>query len=139
MSVKDCRIIELPRVNDPRGNLTFIESERHIPFALKRIFYLYDVPGGATRAGHALKTCHQFLIASSGSFDVVVDDGSQKKRYTLNRSHYGLYIPPLIWREIDNFSSNSICTALASEFYAAGDYYREYAQFVNAANNNKRQ
>lgn len=139
MSVTECRIIELPRVHDPRGNLTFIESERHIPFGVKRIFYLYDVPGGATRAGHALKTCHQFLIASSGSFDVVVDDGSQQERYNLNRSYYGLYIPPLIWREIDNFSSNSICTALASEFYAENDYYREYSQFVNAANNNKRQ
>ena len=135
MSIKDCRIIELPRINDPRGNLTFIESDRHIPFGVKRIFYLYDVPGGATRAGHALRTCHQFLIASSGSFDVVVDDGSEQQRYQLNRSYYGLYIPPLIWREIDNFSSNSICTALASEFYAAGDYFRDYTEFVSAVNN----
>jgi hypothetical protein len=134
MSIKDCRIIELPRLNDPRGNLTFIESERHVPFEMKRIFYLYDVPGGATRAGHALKTCHQFLIASSGSFDVVVDDGAERVRYQLNRSYYGLYIPPLIWREIDNFSSNAICTALASEFYAADDYYRDYEEFATAAN-----
>ena len=132
MSTKDCRLIELPQINDPRGNLTFIESGRHIPFALNRIFYLYDVPGGATRAGHALKTCHQFLIASSGSFDVVVDDGTQKERHQLNRSYYGLYIPPFIWREIDNFSSNSICMVLASEFFRENDYYREYTQFVGA-------
>jgi hypothetical protein len=132
MSVKLCRIIELPRINDPRGNLTYIESERHVPFDLKRIFYLYDVPGGATRAGHALRTCHQFLIASSGSFDVIVDDGVQRERHHLNRSYYGLYIPPLIWREIDNFSSNSICMVLASEFYAENGYYREYDAFVEA-------
>ncbi len=132
MSVADCKIIELPRVNDPRGNLTFIESGRHVPFELKRIFYLYDVPGGATRAGHALKSCHQFLIASSGSFDVIVDDGLKKERHQLNRSHYGLYIPPLIWREIENFSSNSMCMVLASEFYTESDYYREYTQFTES-------
>lgn len=132
MSLKECSIIELPKINDPRGNLTFIESGRHIPFEVKRIFYLYDVPGGAMRAGHALKACHQFLIANSGSFDVVVDDGTQKKRYQLNRSHYGLYIPPLIWREIDNFSSNSVCTVLASAFYDEADYYRTYDEFTRA-------
>lgn len=133
MSLKECSIIELPKINDPRGNLTFIESGRHIPFEVKRIFYLYDVPGGATRAGHALKACHQFLIANSGSFDVIVDDGTQKQRYQLNRSHYGLYIPPLIWREIDNFSSNSVCTVLASAFYDEADYYRTYDEFIRAA------
>jgi dTDP-4-dehydrorhamnose 3,5-epimerase-like enzyme len=132
MSVKDCRLIELPRVNDPRGNLTFIESGRHVPFVVKRIFYLYDVPGGATRAGHALKSCHQFLIATSGSFDVIVDDGVQQETFQLNRSYYGLYIPPLIWREIGNFSSNSICMVLASEFYSEEDYHREYPQFISA-------
>src|SRR6266571_1321991 len=115
MSVEDCRLIELPRVNDPRGNLTFIESGRHVPFTVNRIFYLYDVPGGAVRAGHALKSCHQFLIATSGSFDVLVDDGLQKQSFQLNRSYYGLHIPPRIWREISNFSSNSVCMALASE------------------------
>jgi dTDP-4-dehydrorhamnose 3,5-epimerase-like enzyme len=132
MRIKECKIIELPRITDPRGNLTFIESARHIPFEVKRIFYLYDVPGGATRAGHALKTCHQFLIANSGSFDVVVDDGTRKERHQLNRSYYGLYIPPLIWRELNNFSSNSICTVLASEFYSEEDYHREYPQFIRA-------
>ena len=132
MHLSQCRIIELPKINDPRGNLTFIESSKHVPFEMKRIFYLYDVPGGATRAGHALKSCHQLLIATSGSFDVVVDDGMQKERYQLNRSYYGLYIPPLIWREIDNFSSNSICMVLASEFFAENDYYRAYTHFVRA-------
>ena len=137
MSIEDCRIIELPRINDPRGNLTFVESGRHIPFEVKRIFYLYDVPGGATRAGHALKTCQQFIIASSGSFDVIVDDGKGKKRFQLNRSYYGLYITPLIWREIENFSSNSICTVFASEFYAEDDYYRDYPQFSEAVSEKK--
>jgi hypothetical protein len=132
MSIKDCSLIDLPRVNDPRGNLTFIEGGHHIPFQLKRVFYLYDVPGGALRAGHALKQCQQFIIAASGSFDVVLDDGFEKKRYQLNRSYYGLYVPPLVWREIDNFSSNSICVVLASELFDEGDYYREYDDFLAA-------
>ena len=132
MSIENCRLIELPRVQDPRGNLTYIESGRHIPFAVKRIFYLYDIPGGASRAGHALKSCHQFLIATSGSFDVIADDGAEKKVFQLNRSYYGLYIPPMIWREISNFSSNSICMVLASEFFSETDYYRDYAQFAGA-------
>jgi hypothetical protein len=123
----------LPKINDPRGNLTFVEFGRHIPFDFKRIFYLYDVPSGETRAGHALKTCEQFIIAMSGSFDVLLDDGVEKKRYQLNRSFYGLYVPPLIWREIDNFSTGSICLALASEFYDEAGYYREYSEFLNAA------
>jgi hypothetical protein len=137
MSVRDCRIIELPRINDPRGNLTFIESDKHVPFALKRIFYLYDVPGGAMRAGHALKSCHQFLIATSGSFDVSVDDGGPKQEFQLNRSHYGLYLPPMIWREISNFSSNSICMVLASEFFSEDDYYRDHSTFVRAIRDSK--
>lgn len=132
MSIKDCTLIDLPRINDPRGNLTFIEGGRHVPFELKRVFYLYDVPGGALRAGHALKRCQQFIIAASGSFDVVLDDGSEKKRYQLNRSYYGLYVPPLVWREIDNFSSNSICVVLASEPFNEADYYREYGDFIKA-------
>ena len=131
MSIGNCRLIELPRVQDPRGNLTYIESGRHIPFEVKRVFYLYDVPGGASRAGHALKSCHQFLIATSGSFDVIVDDVTEKKVFQLNPSYYGLYIPPMIWREISNFSSNSICIVLASEFFSEADYYRDYSQFVS--------
>ena len=131
-SLNECRIIELPKVNDPRGNLTFIESGRHLPYELKRVFFLYDVPGGAMRAGHALKQCHQFLIAASGSFDVVVDNGIYRKRCHLNRSYYGLHIPPLVWREIENFSSGSVCMVLASAFFDEADYYRDYDQFIEA-------
>jgi hypothetical protein len=130
MSLKDCLMIELPKISDPRGNLTFIEGERHVPFAIRRLFYLYDVPGGESRAGHALKTCQQFIVAMSGSFDVLLDDGYEKRRYHLNRSYYGLYIPPLIWREIDNFSSGSVCAVLASEPFAEGGYYRDYSTFL---------
>ena len=130
-ALDECRIIELPKINDPRGNLTFIESDRHVPFALARVFYLYDVPGGSNRAGHALKICEQFLIAMSGSFDVTLDNGLEKRRFQLNRSYYGLYIPPMIWREIDNFSSGAVCMALASRPYDEHDYYREYDAFLN--------
>lgn len=132
ITIRDCSIINLPKVSDPRGNLTFIEGGRHLPFEFKRIFYLYDVPGGAWRAGHALKTCHQFLIAASGSFDVILDDGVERQRFHLNRSYYGLYIPPLIWREIDNFSSGSVSLVLASEFYDEQDYFRDYKDFSKA-------
>ena len=130
MNLKDCKTIDLPKITDPRGNLTFIEGNNHIPFEIKRVFYLYDVPGGADRAGHALKRCHQFLIAMSGSFDVVLFDGREKQRIHLNRSYYGLHIPPMVWREIDNFSSGSVCLALASEVYDANDYYREYNEYL---------
>jgi hypothetical protein len=125
-----CFTVELPKISDPRGNLTFIESGKHIDFNIKRVFYLYDVPGGAERAGHALKTCKQFLIAMSGSFDVVLDDGYERKRFHLNRSYSGIYIAPMVWRELDNFSSGSVCMALASSFYDASDYYRDYEEFL---------
>ena len=115
MALDDVRLVDLPVVPDPRGNLTFVEGSRHIPFEIRRVFYLYDVPGGESRAGHALRTCQQFIIAMSGSFDVFVDDGSENRRYQLNRSYNGLYLPALIWRELDNFSSGSVCTVLASE------------------------
>jgi len=134
ISLREWRLIELPKVSDPRGNLTFIEANRHIPFEIRRVFYLYDVPGGAWRAGHALKTCHQFVIAVSGSFDVILDDGRERQRFHLNRSYYGLYIPPLVWREIDNFSSGSVCFVLASENYDEKDYYREYKDFTESVN-----
>jgi hypothetical protein len=127
-----CRIIDLPKITDVRGNLTYVESGKHIPFRVQRVFYLYDVPGGAERAGHALKTCHQFLIAMSGSFDVLLDDGHNRQRFHLNRSYYGLYIPPLTWREMLNFSSGSVCLVIASEFYVEADYYRSYAEFITA-------
>jgi len=132
MSINDCQRIDLPKINDPRGNLTFIEGGKHVPFPIKRVFYLYDVPGGADRGGHALKNCHQFLIAMSGSFDVILDDGREKKRIQLNRSYYGLHLPPMVWREMDNFSSGAVCLALASECYSESDYYRDYAAFLAA-------
>jgi hypothetical protein len=132
MSIADCQRIDLPKINDPRGNLTFIEGGKHVPFPIKRVFYLYDVPGGADRGGHALKRCHQFLIAMSGSFDVILDDGREKKRIQLNRSYYGLHLPPMVWREMDNFSSGAVCLALASEGYSEADYYRDYAAFLAA-------
>jgi WxcM-like, C-terminal len=132
MDLSHCRVIDLPKISDPRGNLTFLEGDRHIPFQVKRVFYLYDVPGGAERAGHALKTCEQFLIAMSGSFDVVIYDGKEKQRIHLNRSYNGLYLPPMIWREMDNFSSGSVCLALASEPYNENGYYRDYRAFLQA-------
>jgi hypothetical protein len=132
MSLDDVRIVELPRIMDPRGNLTFVEEERHVPFEIKRVFYLYDVPGGESRAGHALRTCQQFIVAMSGSFDVFVDDGAENRRFHLNRSYYGLYLPALVWRELDNFSSGSVCTVFASEFYDEAGYFREYAAFARA-------
>ena len=130
MSISECKMIDLPKIADPRGNLTFVEGNEHVPFSIKRVFYLYDVPGGADRGGHALKSCHQFLIAMSGSFDVIVYDGKNTRRFHLNRSYNGLYIPPLIWREMDNFSSGAVCLALASEPYDEADYHREYNEFL---------
>jgi hypothetical protein len=128
--VEDCKIIDLPKREDPRGNLTFIEGQRHVPFDIKRVFYLYDVPGGADRAGHALRSCHQFLIAMSGSFDVIVYDAKQNLRIHMNRSYYGLHLPPMIWREIGNFSSGSVCLVLASECYDEEDYFRDYPEYL---------
>jgi len=138
MSADQCRIIDLPKVTDPRGNLTFIEGGRHIPFEIKRVYYIYDVPGGAERGGHAHKKLEQFIIAVSGSFDVVVSDGCNKRKFQLNRSYYGLYICSMIWREIENFSSGSVCMALSSEYYDEADYYRDYAEFLNEVNKPKR-
>ena len=132
MNLKSCKLVDLPKIMDPEGNLTPIEGGRHVPFEIKRVFYLYDVPGGATRAGHALKTCQQFIIAMSGSFDVLLDDGTNTKRYHLNRSYTGLYVPALIWRVLENFSSVSVCTVLASEVYDEEGYYRDYEEFRNA-------
>lgn len=130
MDVKSCTIIELPKIADTRGNLTFIEANRQVPFDIQRVYYLYDVPGGAERGGHAHKALHQLIIAISGSFDVVLDDGRQKKRVHLARSYYGLYVCPMIWRELDNFSSGSVCMVLASNFYEESDYYRDYRKFM---------
>lgn len=133
MSVNDCHIVDLPKIQDPRGNLTFIENSTHIPFDIKRVYYLYDVPGGSDRGSHAHKKLHQFIVAMSGSFDVVLDDGKQTQRFHLNRSHYGLYVCPMMWRYLDNFSSGAVCLVLASETYSESDYIRNYDEFIAAA------
>ena len=132
MSVSNCRIIDLPKIADPRGNLTFVEGGHHVPFDIQRVYYLYDVPGGAERGGHAHKGLQQLIIAMSGSFDVVLDDGVDKKRIHLNRSYNGLYVCPMIWRELDNFSSGSVCMVVASNSYDESDYYRDYGEYVIA-------
>ena len=132
MNLNDCKLIDLPKIADPRGNLTFVEGGRHVPFDIKRVYYLYDVPGGAERGGHAHKNLHQLIVAMSGSFDIVLDDGRQKKRIHLNRSYYGLYVCPMIWREMDNFSSGAVCLVLASNLYDKSDYYRDYSDFQKA-------
>jgi len=134
MSLQDCKIIQLPKITEPRGNLTAIEGGKHVSFDIKRVYYLYDVPGGADRGGHAHKALHQLIIAMSGSFDVVLDDGYRKKLFHLNRSYYGLYVCPMIWRELNNFSSGSVCLVLASSLYTASDYYRDYPLFLKDAN-----
>lgn len=137
MSIEDCKLIELPKISDPRGNLSFVESGQHIPFDIKRVYYLYDVPGGSDRGSHAHKNLHQFIVAMSGSFDVVLDDSKEKKRFHLNRPYYGLYVCPMMWRDLDNFSSGAVCMVLASAHYDQGDYIRDYSQFLTMANNEK--
>lgn len=129
MPLKDCRFIDLPKIEDARGNLTFIEGMNHIPFDIKRVYYLYDVPGGSDRGAHAHKELQQFMIAMSGSFDVVLDDGVDKQRFQLNRSYFGIYICPMMWRYIDNFSSGAVCMVLASAPYEEADYIRDYNEF----------
>jgi len=138
MSIKDCKLINLPKISDPRGNLTFIEAGNHVPFDIKRVYYLYDVPGGAERGAHGHKKLQQLIVAMSGSFDVVLDDGYETKLYHMNRSYCGLYVSPLIWRDITNVSSGAVCMVLASEFYDERDYYRDYEQFVLAAQENQK-
>jgi dTDP-4-dehydrorhamnose 3,5-epimerase-like enzyme len=132
MSLEHCKLMEFPIIHDPRGNLTFIEGQKHIPFDIKRAYYLYDVPGGAHRGGHAHRNLQQIIIAMSGSFDVVLDDGTHNQRFHLNRSYYGLYVAPMMWREIDNFSSGSVCMVLASDYYDEADYFRNYTDFTAA-------
>lgn len=131
-AASDCRLIELPRVGNPSGNLTFIEGGVHVPFDIRRVYYLYDVPGGAARGGHGHRELQQLIIAMSGSFTVVVDDGRERRAIPLNRSYHGLYIPPMIWREIEDFSSGAVCAVLASAHYDEADYFREYAEFQAA-------
>jgi len=138
MPLDDCRLLQLPKIEDRRGNLTFIEGQRHVPFDIARVYYLYDVPGGAERGGHAHRGLHQFLIAMSGSFDVRIDDGSRSTRFHLNRSFYGLYLCPMIWREIDNFSSNAVCMVLASQRFDEDDYLRDHDEFARLADEQRR-
>jgi hypothetical protein len=126
MPIADCQIIQLSKISDQRGNLTFIEGGQHVPFAIERVYYLYDVPGGSERGGHAHKALQQLIVAMSGSFDVELDDGNMKKRFHLNRAYFGLYVCPMIWRVLDNFSSGAVCMVLASNRYEASDYYRDY-------------
>lgn len=137
MALADCRIINLPKIADARGNLTFIEGGRNIPFDIKRVYYLYDVPGGAERGAHGHRKLQQLIVAMSGSFAVILDDGFEKKTFSMNRSYYGLYVSPMMWREITDVSSGAVLMVLASEFYDASDYFRDYEQFLKAASNSK--
>lgn len=138
MSISKCKLIDLPQITDPRGNLSFIESNRHIPFDIKRVYYLYDVPGGETRGGHAHKELQQLIIAMTGSFDVILDDGCQRKTVSLNRSYQGLFLTNMIWRELVNFSSGAVCLVLASELYSEDDYYRVHDDFISDVRKGKR-
>lgn len=129
-TIENCKIIELPKIQDPRGNLSFIEEEVHFPFSIKRAYWIYDVPGGQVRGGHAFKKQHEMIVALSGSLDVVVEDGFNKKVYQLNRSYYGLYIPSGIWRQMENFSTNSLAFVLSSTEYFEEDYIRDFEEYL---------
>ncbi len=131
----ECKIVNFPKITDYRGNLSFIEENRQIPFKIRRVYYLYDVPSGASRGGHAHRALQQVVIALSGSFEIRLDDGVQRRSFFLNRPHYGLYIPPKIWRELDNFSSNSVALSLVSDVYDESDYVRDYDAFKRLALN----
>jgi dTDP-4-dehydrorhamnose 3,5-epimerase-like enzyme len=135
-TLERCRKISFPKIEDSRGSLSFIEAPNQIPFDIKRVYYLYDVPSGATRGGHAHLSTEQVIIALSGSFDIIVDDGYSRKTINLNRPHYGLYIPPGVWRELENFSSNSVALSIASTFFSEEDYIRDYDLFkISVAKN----
>ena len=137
MTIEDVKLIELPRFMDPRGNLSFVEQNNHIPFEIQRTYWIYDVPGGEDRGGHAYKTTDEFIIAIAGAFDVTVDDGLQKKTFSLNRSYYGLYIPKGLWREMENFSTNSLALEFASTPYNPDDYVRDYDEFLKLKSDGK--
>jgi hypothetical protein len=131
-SVDDCRLIQLPKVHDPRGNLTFVEGGGHIPFDIRRAYWIYGVPGGEKRGGHAYRELHEVLIALSGSFEVHLDDGSRRTTHLLNRGYVGLYVPNMVWRELESFSTNAVCLILASERYSEADYIRDLGDFLAA-------
>lgn len=128
-SISQCRIIDLPKIMDDRGNLSFFEEQRHIPFSIKRSYWIYDVPGGESRGGHAYRELEEFIVALSGSFEVFLDDAAEQKVVTLNRAYYGLYIPNMIWRRMQNFSTNAVALVVASRPYSVGDYIRDYEEF----------
>ncbi len=128
-TIDDCFLINLPKIEDPRGNLSFLEESNHIPFKIERTYWIYDVPGGQVRGGHAFKEQEEFIIALSGSFDVLIDDGQHKKIHSLNRSYYGLFIPAGLWRQMDNFSTNSLAFVMSSTLFNEADYIREYEKF----------
>jgi uncharacterized RmlC-like cupin family protein len=130
-SINKCEIVQLPRIHDPRGNLTFIQNDL-CKFAIKRVYYLYDIPAESERGGHAHKALHQLIIPLSGSFDVLLDDGVNKRIVQLSRPYQALYVCPMIWRELNNFSSGAVCLVLASESYDESDYLRNYLDFINA-------
>lgn len=132
MPLKDCFFIELPQIHDPRGKLSFVESFNQVPFEIKRLYFLYDVPSGAERGAHAHKTLMQFILPLSGSFDVILDDGNEKKRFHLNRPYQGLLVGPYVWRSLDNFSSGAICAVVASDKYIEEDYIRDYEEYLKA-------
>lgn len=129
-SIKDCKIINLPKIEDARGNLSFIEENNHVPFKIERSYWIYDVPGGQVRGGHAFKEQQELIVAMSGSFDVLVNDGNCEQMFSINRSYYGLYIPPGIWRSMQNFSTNSLAFILSSTHYNENDYIRNYEAYM---------
>ena len=137
MNINDCKLIEIPKIHDARGNLSFLEKISEFQSGLNRLYYLYDVPAGSVRGGHAHKENHAIIISVAGSFDVVLDDGSKRKKITLNRPYIGLYVPPMVWRELENFSSGSVCLVAASLEYDENDYYRNYNDFLNNLNSDE--
>jgi hypothetical protein len=131
-TVEDCCSVELPKIHDPRGNLTFLEAERHVPFEIRRAYWIYGVPGGEKRGGHAYRQLHEMIIALSGSFEVHLDDGEQSRAQLLSRGYVGLYVPNMIWRGLESFSTNAVCLILASQPYEESDYIRDHTEFVQA-------
>ena len=131
-TVKHCRLLDFPKIHDPRGNLTFVEGDAHVPFAIRRVYWIYGVPGGEKRGGHAYRELHEVIVAVSGSFEVHVDDGVRRHSHLLNRGYVGLYVPNMIWRELDHFSTNAVCLILASARYDPADYVRDKVEYLTA-------
>ena len=134
MSLKEAKIINLPKIEDPRGNLSIIEEEKNIPFKIERTYWIYDVPGGQIRGGHAFKEQQEFIVALSGSFDIVINNGLKEERYTLNRSYYGLLVPKMYWRQMENFSTNSLALIVSDKPYNENEYIRDFEKFKNLKN-----